>query len=229
MKKNLILVHGALGSAKQMQEIADALEEDYTCSLPMLSGHGGRAIPNSGYSFDLFANDLLHFMDEQKIEKSSFFGYSMGGYAAVIFALKHPDRVDRVLTLGTKFDWNPTNALRETSLLNADLMEQKIPSFTSFLSKIHNPVHWKDIVNETAAFMRRLGENPPLDAESMAKIDHNVLLLVGDLDNTAGVEATRRAAMCLKNGSFRVLSGTPHPIEKVDKDVLSKLISDFLL
>jgi pimeloyl-ACP methyl ester carboxylesterase len=212
-----------------MQEIADALEEDFTCSLPMLSGHGGSPIPSTGYSFDLFSEDLLRFMDERKIEKSSFFGYSMGGYAAVVFAQKHPDRVERLVTLGTKFDWNPTTASRETSMLNVDVMEQKIPAFISFLSKVHEPVHWKDVVNETAAFMRKLGHNPPLNAESMNKIELKTLLLVGDLDNTAGVEATRKAAMCLNNASFRVLASTPHPIEKVDKDVLSKLITDFLL
>jgi pimeloyl-ACP methyl ester carboxylesterase len=84
----------------------------------------------AGYSFDLFADDLLRFLNEHQIEKASFFGYSMGGYAAMVLALKHPERVDRIVTLGTKFDWNPISASKETQLLNVDLMEQKIPAFT---------------------------------------------------------------------------------------------------
>jgi pimeloyl-ACP methyl ester carboxylesterase len=227
MKQDLILVHGALSSAQQMSVIAKSLEEHYSCSLPTLLGHGGKAIPPDGYSFGLFAQDLLQHMDEKGIQKADFFGYSMGGYAAMVLALAHPERVGRIATLGTKFDWNPTTALRETQMLNPDIMEQKIPAFTSYLSKVHAPVPWRDVVSETASFMKRLGNNPDLHASALRNLKQVCLLLVGDQDSTAGVDATRTAAMCLPNGAFKVLPDTPHVLEKANVDVITSNLKDF--
>jgi hypothetical protein len=72
------------------------------------------------------------------------------------------------------------------------------------------------VVRETALFMQRLGESPDLNASNMKGIRQKCLLLVGDKDATAGVDATRKAAMCLENAAFQVLSDTPHVWDKVN-------------
>jgi len=226
--KSLILLHGALGSAAQLKGLLPELRDHFDVHVPILPGHGGKAIPEAGYSFVAFADFVLSYMDEQSIEKADFFGYSLGGYLALILAGKAPDRVGRIITLGTKFDWNTLSASREVKMLDPDTMEQKIPIFTEFLEVLHHPVPWRTMVQETASFILRLGEKPDLSAAELKAINHNCLLFVGEKDNSAGVEATRTAAMCIQNSEFRVLNDTPHPIEKVDISILCGSIVKFL-
>src|SRR5690606_13449944 len=45
------------------------------------------------------AADLLHFLEDHNIEKSLFIGHSMGGKAAMEFALEHPGRVEKLLVV----------------------------------------------------------------------------------------------------------------------------------
>ena len=47
-------------------------------------------------------------------------GHSMGGYVALKLALKRPELVDRIITLGTKFNWTPEVAAKEVKMLNPD-------------------------------------------------------------------------------------------------------------
>ena len=45
------------------------------------------------------SDDLLHFMDEQKMDKSIAIGHSMGGIAILRAALREPERFSRVILL----------------------------------------------------------------------------------------------------------------------------------
>lgn len=56
-------------------------------------GHGLSDAPLTGYSRDDRANDLLHFMDELKIDRAHIVGLSMGGSTAIGFALHHAERM----------------------------------------------------------------------------------------------------------------------------------------
>lgn len=47
-----------------------------------------------------FAEDLLGFMDDHRIAKAHLLGFSDGGNIAMIFAIKHPDRVNRLILNG---------------------------------------------------------------------------------------------------------------------------------
>ncbi len=51
-------------------------------------------------TFDLEAEDLLCLLDELKIEKAHFFGYSDGGNLAIVFAVNYPDRVLSLVPVG---------------------------------------------------------------------------------------------------------------------------------
>ena len=139
---NLIVIHGALGSARQLDELCQAYEEYYDVFSFDLSGHGGLPI-NERFSIDLFTKDLQHFIVVNELEGADVFGYSMGGYIALNHARLHPGKLGRIITLGTKFHWNPAEAEKEIRRLNADLIEQKLPKFASALEERHAPaIDW---------------------------------------------------------------------------------------
>src|SRR6478672_5186908 len=103
--QHLLLLHGAIGAKDQLQPLANALKDKYTLHTINFSGHGGEAFPNEPFSMELFANDVLHYMQQNNIEQVNIFGYSMGGYVAMYLAKHHPQKINKLITLATKFHW----------------------------------------------------------------------------------------------------------------------------
>lgn len=68
-----------------------------------LQGHGRTADIDRPLSFEQHAQDILELMRHLGIERAHFFGWSYGGLIAMLIAMRHPERVDRVATYGSLF------------------------------------------------------------------------------------------------------------------------------
>lgn len=67
-------------------------------------GHGQTPRGNAPFTIRQFAEDLLEFMDRQHIEKAHILGFSDGGNIAMVFALAHPERVEKLILNGANLD-----------------------------------------------------------------------------------------------------------------------------
>lgn len=215
----LLLLHGALGAKSQLdslQKKSEAGREVYTMNF---SGHGGEAFKNT-FGIETFAHDVIHFLDQTKIQIGDIFGYSMGGYVAVWLAHKFPDRVGRITTLGTKFDWSPESAEKEVRKLNAEKILEKVPAFARILEHRHAPHDWKVLLQKTAEMMLQLGQSPLLTEQNLKTISHPITVCLGDQDDMADRIFSDQVSHWLLNGSFQEFQNTPHPIEKVELEKL---------
>ncbi len=88
----LIILHGLFGSLDNWQTLARKFSEHFTVYLLDLPNHG-RSPHFEKHNYELLSEELLKFLDEQKIEKAHFIGHSMGGKAVMKFSLLHPERV----------------------------------------------------------------------------------------------------------------------------------------
>lgn len=219
----LLLLHGALGSAAQLS----ALKGIVGGSAIDLSGHGSRAIPPQGIRFEDFLTDIDAAFAASGWQKADLFGYSMGGYAAMLYAARHPERVRSVVTLGTKYLWTEEGLQKELRMLNPEAMEQKVPSFAQALADVHGVERWKDVVRAIAKSMSNLAIQPLLTPEACARIQCPVLICVGEKDSTANPEDTKRFAQGVKNAEVLILPDTPHPFDKVDLDYLVPCLREF--
>jgi pimeloyl-ACP methyl ester carboxylesterase len=219
---NLIVIHGALGSAKQLDELCEAYEEYYDVFSFDLSGHGGLPM-NEKFSIDLFTKDLQHFIVVNELEGADVFGYSMGGYVALNHARVHPGKLGRIITLGTKFHWNPAEAEKEIRRLNADLIEQKLPKYASALEERHSPEDWKKHLEFTAQLMNDMGNGSAFDIKEFSLIKNPVLVTIGGKDKMVTIEESKAVADILPNGDFLIFEDFEHPIEQINLD---KLISE---
>jgi len=227
---NLLLLHGALGAIDQMEGLRRALTPDFEVYAFNFAGHGGRPLPEDGLHIGAFAQELSDFLDANQLEEVHLFGYSMGGYVALSLLQHYPEyetRIGRIATLGTKFDWSPESAEREAGMLNADVLEQKVPKFVEMLQKRHAPADWRALLEATAAMLRRLGNGEAFDMEDLASIEHPVLILRGELDNMVGADESENAAAFLPNGEFQELPATKHPLEQVDAAMLAEVLKAY--
>lgn len=191
------------------------------------SGHGG--VPfNSKFDISQFVEDVISFLDNNNLDKVDIFGYSMGGYVALYLVKNYPERIGRVITLGTKFLWTPEIAKKETKMLNAEAIEAKVPAFAEFLAKLHNPNDWKMVLFKTSEMMIEMGEKNPLKLSDYTNISHRVKIGLAEQDEMVTLEETKNVVGQIPNATFYRIQNSKHPIEKVDIAILAKEIKDFL-
>lgn len=224
--KDLILLHGAIGSSSQLTPLSKVLAAHFNVYSFNFEGHGGRAIEGP-YSIDRFVENLIDFLDQNQLNKVAIFGYSMGGYVALKAAAKYPVRITSIVTLGTKFNWTPETATKEVKMLDADKIEEKVPKFAEHLKFLHAPLDWREVLQGTADIMIDLGNGIGLSDEEISSVGVPVLIGIGDQDQMVSIEESKRVADMLPFGKLMVFEDFPHPIEKVDYPILSKNIVYF--
>jgi pimeloyl-ACP methyl ester carboxylesterase len=221
-----ILLHGALGVSSQLLPLKAQLENTghivYTLNF---SGHGGQPFSEMGFGIEIFAEELLHFLNSQKIERVNIFGYSMGGYVALCLAHQHPERFQKIITLGTKFDWSPEIAAKEVKMLDPEKLQEKVPAFAETLKQRHLPNDWKILLQKTAEMMLALGNKPLLTDEVLKQIKIPTMICQGEMDTMADINYTKQVAGYLPQAEFKMLANTQHPIEKVELNKIIELLS----
>ena len=226
--QKLLLLHGAIGARDQLQPLFESLKNDYEVHSINFSGHGGEPMPNC-FSIELFANDVLNYLDKNNIQKVNIFGYSMGGYVALYLAKYYPNKIEKVFTLATKFEWSPDISQKEIRMLDANKIEEKIPAFALILEKRHQPNNWKVLLKKTSDMMVALGNKNCLTLQDLTSITIPTKIGVGDNDNMVTLGETKQVAQNLKNSELLILQDTLHPIEKVDIIELSNEIKIFFI
>lgn len=224
MKPHLLLLHGAIGASHQLRAIAEALSVHYTVHLYDFPGHGGQPLPDGPFSIPFFSAAVADYIHLHQLEHVTIFGASMGGYVALHLAATQPSLVDKIITLGTKFHWDPATALKETKMLQPEVMLEKVPAFAHALEKMHAPNDWKVIVKKTAEMMIIMGGQNPLQGDDFKNITIPVLLLLGDRDRMVSFEETIQVYKLLPDAGFGVLPHTPHPAELVNAQLLTAII-----
>ena len=96
----LILLHGNGGESTDFEHQTDYFSRDFQVFAVDTRGHGKSPRGTKPLSFSQFADDLLAFFDEQKIEKADIIGFSDGANTAILFAAKYPTRVRRLVLCG---------------------------------------------------------------------------------------------------------------------------------
>ena len=181
---------------------------------------------NDVFSIAAFSKNLMEYINDNKLQSPDIFGYSMGGYVALYTEANHPGTLGKIVTLGTKFNWTPEAAAKEVRMLNPEKIEEKVPKFAQYLSKLHAPNDWKVNMSKTADMMLAMGDNPPLNSELFAKIDNEVFLHVGAQDNMVSQEETERVHNALNNSKFEVIEDCEHPIDRVSPEMIqSRLLT----
>lgn len=89
----VVLLHGFVGSADYWERIVPLLEGHFRCIVPDLLGHGQSEAPPGPYTIEQMADGVADLLDALGIEQAVLLGHSMGGYTALSFAERYPNRL----------------------------------------------------------------------------------------------------------------------------------------
>lgn len=98
--KPLILLHGNGEDSSYFVYQVAYFSRFYRVLAIDTRGHGQSPRGTAPFSIGQFAEDLRDFLDQHEIPKAHILGFSDGGNIALTFALRYPERVDRLILNG---------------------------------------------------------------------------------------------------------------------------------
>ncbi len=208
----------------------------------------GRSSKATGpYTVADMADDLAGLLDALEIDRAHLVGLSMGGMIAQEFALRHSDRLDKLVLTGTgagtgraKFDpisvWNfvkqhDTEGMMFAAqqflwLFSTDFLRnhQAVDETLALLGSNPNPISPEAYQRQANAYL----EHDALDR--VGKIVAPTLVVTGERDRLTPPWIGRELAEAIPGASFHLIEGpgTSHvlPLEKPDD--FNKIVLSFL-
>lgn len=96
----LILLHGNGEELSYFEHQTGAFSERFRVIAVDTRGHGRSPRGSADFSIAQFAEDLAGFMDSLGINRAHILGFSDGANIALAFALRYPERVNRLVLNG---------------------------------------------------------------------------------------------------------------------------------
>lgn len=94
----LVIVHGLFGSGRNWHTIAGGLAKTHRVHAVDLRNHG-RSPWAEPMTYSEMIDDLRLFLDEHDLERASILGHSLGGKAAMLFALLYGQMVESLVVV----------------------------------------------------------------------------------------------------------------------------------
>jgi pimeloyl-ACP methyl ester carboxylesterase len=92
----ILFVHGFAEDGSVWDEFKKAFR-GYRTIVPDMPGYRNSSLQGETSSIDEMADFVKAILDREEIDKVNFVGHSMGGYTAVAFAEKYPERLNKLV------------------------------------------------------------------------------------------------------------------------------------
>lgn len=123
--KPIVLHHGLAGSLEQWQPAMQTLLDlGYRVIAYDQRGHGRTSDGAKPFTIAQLAEDMRALMDHLGLQRASLMGHSMGGRTVLLFAMDHPERVDRLILNGAG-GTPPAGDLRAAFEMFADVAKKQ--------------------------------------------------------------------------------------------------------
>ncbi len=248
----LLLAHGFTGAGTDFEDHLDALAADgWHVVAPTHRGHLDSASPpeEADYSLALLAGDLVALADGLGWERFTLLGHSMGGMAAQVLALAHPDRLDGLILMDTHHGPLPIDAelageavalVREAGMaVLADVLAARAgenPLETPAAARYRRDHPEVAELNDrklrgcaapmyAAMVTEMLGQDDRLEA--LRGLSVPTLVIVGEQDRPV-LGASRRMAEAIPGARLEVIADAGHSPQMEAPEAWSRVVRGFL-
>ena len=211
--KPLILLHGNGEDGSYFKHQINCFSADYRVIAIDTRGHGQSPRGEKPFTIVQFAEDLHDFMDEKGIAKAILLGFSDGGNIALTFALKYPERVERMIVDGANLFPRGVKPLYqwpiEIGYRIAKLFAKK-----------------SDKAKQNAEMLGLMVNEPHIDPVELARLTLPVLVVAGTKDMIKEPH-TRLIHNSLPNAQLAILEGD-HFVANKNAEAFNKAVEEFL-
>jgi len=209
----IILLHGNGESSDYFKGQIDEFSGQYHVYAMDTRGHGRTPRGDKPFTIRQFADDLLGFMDRHQIGKAHLLGFSDGGNIAMVFAIRHPDRVDRLILNGANLN---AGGVKRSTQIPIEIGYRIAKRFSAR----------SDSARRNAEMLGLMVNEPDVSPEELAGIRAKTLVIAGTRDMIRE-EHTRMIAECIPDSRLVFLKGT-HFIANRHPGEFNRAVLDFL-
>ena len=232
----LIVLHGAYMNIPSMGGIIPALAERHRVYAVEFQGHGRTTDIDRPITYENLGDDVAVFMDAVGLEKADVFGYSMGASAGLQLAIRHPEKVGRLIVASAAYDIEGLQPAFRAFIpqLTVEMM-LAMPFAEEYKQLAADPDGFPALVEKLIAL-----EHEPLAWEADVKaLETPVLVITGDAD-VATLEHSVAMFRLLGGGDMgdmgqplpasrlAVMPATSHTAVITQTDMLISFIEPFL-
>ena len=176
-------------------------------------GHGQSPRGEKPFAIKQFAEDLKVFLDARNIAKAIIFGFSDGGNIALEFALKYPERVEKLILNGANLFPSGVKPLYQWPI-EVGYRIAKLFSNKSEKAK------------QNAEMLGLMVNEPHIDPSELARLTMSVLVVAGTKDMIKESH-TRLIYKNLPNAQLAFVEGD-HFVANKNAEAFNKVVTDFL-
>lgn len=233
----VVLLHGAfMGISGDWEEWVRELSKTRKVIAIEMQGHGRTGDINRDMTYENLSDDVAELLDHLKIPNADIVGYSLGGGVAMMCAIRHPEKVRKVVSISAvmRRDGWVKEGVDALQNLTPELFKGS-PLEIEYKKLSPTPDKFADLVNHIKAIASR-----PFDfgADKFKATNAPMFFIHGDAD---GVRLEHIAEMYrLKGGDLHgdlrshpesrlaILPDTTHVTLMNRMSVIVPMINDFL-
>ena len=210
----LILLHGNGEDGSYFAHQMEPFAKHFRVIAVDTRGHGETPRGEAPFTIRQFAEDLYGFLNRLGIDKAHILGFSDGGNIAMVFAMTHPDRVEKLVLDGANLDARGVKSKIqipiEIGYRIAKLFAKKKPG-----------------ARKKAELLGLMVNDPNVKPEELATIPCPTLIVAGDNDMIKD-EHTRLIASAIPGAQLTILPGS-HFVANENPEAFNEAVLRFLL
>jgi pimeloyl-ACP methyl ester carboxylesterase len=247
----IIFIHEFASDLRGWEAQLRHFARGYRCIAYNARGYSPSDVPEDAvlYGWECAVDDIAAVMRDLSIERAHLVGLSMGGYAALQFGLRYPEKVGAIVAASVGSGSHPTQRdawVRETSVLARIFSDHGMAAIAERMArgpariqlKYKDPGSWQAFVARLRQLSPRglahtmarcQARRPSLHdlRDQLAEMTIPVLLAVGDED-AACLETNLMLKSVLPNAGLWICPNTGHGINLEEPTAFNAQIENFL-
>jgi pimeloyl-ACP methyl ester carboxylesterase len=240
----IVLLHAFPLSGAMWLAQREALSASHRVITPDLRGFGGTPIGHDEPSLDHSADDVAAMLDDLGLDRVVLGGLSMGGYVAMAFLRRHPDRVSALVLADTKATADPTAvrdnreriALEVTGAAGTQILaDEVLPSLIGPTTVEERPLvlgRVRGLVQAApttaVAWAERAMAARPDSLDVLAATNVPALVIVGEEDKLSTVDDAEAMVEALADARLVVIPRAGHLTAVEEPDAFTAAVETFV-
>ena len=208
----LLMIHGNGNSMSGFIGNVEELAKQYKVIFVDCRGRGASTYNKDvELTFDLQIEDLKQFLDKLEIKKTHIVGWSDGGILALLMAIQHPEKVDKIVSMAVNIFPEGCVDLDDMKKIRDNLVKDNV-----------------DHKNDLAIVLYNLDINyPNLKYEDLGVIKAKTLIMAGDHDEIKN-EHTVKMFEAIPGAQLAIVPNASHYLPSQNPKLFNEIVLRFL-
>ncbi|MHB9147183.1 MAG: alpha/beta fold hydrolase [Candidatus Amoebophilus sp.] len=228
----LLLLHGLFGALSNWEHVVACFSKNYKVIIPLIPIY---EMPIRKANMDGLVEFIDAFIQTKKLEKFTLVGNSLGGHIALIYTLKNPAKVSRLILTGSSGLYENTMGGSFIKRTNYDYIAERVrytfydPEVVTkeYIDEVFNLLQDSNRVLRIVAIAKSAQRHNL--ADKLPEININTLLIWGLNDTITPPLVAHEFNTLIPNSCLRFIDKCCHAPMMEHPDKFNQLLDQFLV